>query len=281
MKTNLMTVVASLTFLVSAACSAPPTEGAESTSEGATSASSGEASNAIESAAGAPYVLVERSAFGYVLTSLNSGATSHVTALDLSAAGAQASAITSALATPGALAARGTIRDGDTLVVSDLYRALPRTKSAEPAPFYRAHVSRSGVDSATEVNVGKIRAFHALDVSGAADRFVDQPWLSARVLDGAALVSGTIASGVLHANAVFVRVPEIVTCLKPIEACGGGTLPTYERDANRCLVPSGCVHPAMCPMYIPACEPGYLRTSWPGPHGCSAFACDPIFDPAP
>jgi len=261
MNTNLTTLVASLSFLFSAACSAPPSE---ATPESTTAASSVEAGDA-----------------GYVLTTLNSGATSHVVAVDLSVAGIDTPAISSALATPGTIAARGTVRDGGTFVASDLYRALPSETPAPPATTYLAHVSDHGADSATEVNEGKVHAFHVLDVSEAAARDVDQPWLSARVLDGAALVAGSITSGVLHASTVFVRLPDAVTCAKSIEACGEGTVPTYTRNANRCLVPSGCERREMCAMIVPTCDPGYTRSSWPGAHGCPAFACDPDFDPAP
>jgi hypothetical protein len=278
MNTNPATLVASLTFLVSAACSAPPTEAAP---ESTTAAETDEATGAVESAKGAPYVLLEESAAGYTLTTLGSGATSHAAALDLTAVGAEAAAMVSSLALPGTIAARGTMREGGTFVVGDLYRALPNTNVTPQATVYLAHAGAHGADTASVVNMGKTRAFHALDLTGAADRFVDRTWLSARVLDGDALVAGSIASGVLHASAVLVHVPEDVTCDAPVEPCAAGTVPTYARDANRCLVAAGCERHEMCPMYIAQCQPGYVRTSWPGAHGCPAFACDPDFDPAP
>ena len=234
-----------------------------------------ESTSALESASESTYVAIDDAPTGYELTTLNSGTKTHVGALILSAVRVEAKSLAGALATPGTVAARGTFRGSDEFAVEALYRALPDGHPASTATYYVAHVGTGAHDTATEVNVGGETPFDELDVSSALVPFETASWVTGRVLEGGALVAGSIAAGVFHAGAIFVRLPDDVRCHEPKETCEPGRVATFTRDANRCLVASGCERRAACPLDIIACEPGYMRTSWPGAHGCDAFACDP------
>jgi hypothetical protein len=276
MKTKLASLVASLSLLTTlSACGSPPSPDPASTS------AAGESTSAIESAPEFTYVAIDEALTGYELTTLNSGTKTHVGALVLSAVRGEAKSLTEALATPGTVAARGSFRGSDEFAVEALYRALPDGHPVSTPTYYIARVGAGAHDTATEVNVGGETPFDDLDVSAALVPFETASWVTGRVLEGGALVAGSIASGVFRAGVVFVRLPDDVRCDEPTETCEPGHVATFTRDANRCLVAAGCERRAACPLDIIACEPGYVRTSWPGAHGCHAFACDPAFDPAP
>jgi hypothetical protein len=66
--------------------------------------------------------------------------------------------------------------------------------------------------------------------------------------------------------------------MMPTPVCDEGNVRIVTRMASRCYLERGCVHPGMCPMYMPACAEGYTLTTWSAPpRGCNAFACDPSF----
>jgi hypothetical protein len=131
----------------------------------------------------------------------------------------------------------------------------------------------SPVNSSTEI------AIESVSVSGFAPPMVDTTWLASRVLEGGALVAGAIHGSTLDASQVFVTLPAVPgPCRDVIVHCEGDETPTYARDENLCLVPTGCVVRRACPEYRPVCGPGYVLATWAArPGGCDAFACDPTF----
>lgn len=134
--------------------------------------------------------------------------------------------------------------------------------------------------------------FDRLSVEAAAASFADTDWMASRVVDHDGLVAGRFEPGtpypagdesVLATSQVFVKIPARSRCAAPpTPACAPGERMTFDRDADRCLVPTGCVHPGICPLYRPSCEAGYTLASWPaGGSACAAWACDPSFlDPS-
>jgi hypothetical protein len=103
---------------------------------------------------------------------------------------------------------------------------------------------------------------------------LDRTWLADRALHGA-IVAGHMESGTMNASQVFVRLPDPMgPCPDFVTHCGEGQMPTYTRTARRCLMPSKCVAPAICPLGVPNCAPGYKRVSWTN---ATAYVCDPSF----
>ena len=120
----------------------------------------------------------------------------------------------------------------------------------------------------------------AIDVSGFAPPRVDEAWLLSRVTEHGALVAGRLRDGRLEASQVFVRLPDVVGPCPLLHLACGKRVETFERDTDRCLVPTGCVQRQLCPEMIPGCAPGYVLATWPSePGACLAFACDPGFLP--
>ncbi len=111
-----------------------------------------------------------------------------------------------------------------------------------------------------------------------APPFVDRGWLTSRVMTRGAVVLGHVAGMTLEAAQVYLRLPELKgPCPMYRILCGDRTA-TYERDDNRCLLPTGCVVRTACPLVIPACQRGYRLVDWATlPHGCPEYACDPEF----
>src|SRR6185312_10078189 len=115
-------------------------------------------------------------------------------------------------------------------------------------------------------------AFSDLSVASAAASFVDQSWLSGRVMNAGAIVSGSVVSGeqlpggtqtVLDATQVFLHLPEgMGPCSHHVVSCGVGKVQVFERDQNRCVNNTGCAAPGMCSQMMPACADGYTLSSW-------------------
>lgn len=178
--------------------------------------------------------------------------------------------------------------------VVSAYRGLPGRAPAASDAFYTA-VSNGRQCfaapclsfTATKINsTAKPKDFSSLSVASAAFAFVDQAWLSAQVLEGGALVSGTLQSGahlaggtekILDATQVYLPVPQgPAACTQHQLYCPDGTAQVFERNASRCVVPTGCMAQGFCPQSVPACPEGYTRVSWRGDTtGCATFACDP------
>jgi hypothetical protein len=62
-----------------------------------------------------------------------------------------------------------------------------------------------------------------------------------------------------------------------VTQCTGGTIASFERNDDRCVIQIGCVPTAICPLFRPACSAGYTLASWVGDSGCAQYACDPTF----
>ncbi len=265
-------------FFTLAACS-----GASSNEE--VSASS-EASSLTDGSTRVVFVQSDDGDTGYALSAMNCGGTRHVDALDLTATGVDLRALAASLRVSGSVALRGAVH-ARTFVATDVYRALPGVDAARGDSFYGAKRMPDGSTEADELNRSRALSFDRVDVSAAAASFVDQTWLAARVLASGALVAGSLdvaddGSLVLRASQVLMRVPEQVSCPAPLFiVCSEGTSAVYERDAERCVVQTGCAAKGVCPLPIPACESGYTRATWTSANGCAAYACDPAFDPAP
>jgi hypothetical protein len=243
---------------------------------------------------------------GYYLRALNQGWDEfYVSALDVSdlengAAHAALSAPDGELVLRGTLSKRAPRFDQRAFHVEEAYRGMPGVNYddaihaffqvaprdppiecfAAPCPnliaTYVNHVRQIPIDS---VNVDK---------AGQMPQ-VDRAWLAARAEQHGAIAVGWLRSGakypggeevVFDAAQVFVRVPDPVgPCpMMPTPLCDEGKTNVVTRNANRCHVPTGCVHRGICPMYMPACGAGYTLQSWAtAPTGCEAFACDPAF----
>jgi hypothetical protein len=86
---------------------------------------------------------------------------------------------------------------------------------------------------------------------------------------------GTFDGETLDATQVFVHLPDVVgPCPTMIIRCEEGAVATYERDANRCMVPTGCVKRGFCPMYMPTCGSGCALKSWSSHRPEAGSRCD-------
>jgi hypothetical protein len=166
-----------------------------------------------------------------------------------------------------------------TFTVEDAWRGLP---DVEP-PAGDAVVtiaSKDGVLAAEPVDGTGESRLETASLTDFAPELVDPAWLTTRVLDHGALVAATIEGATLHADQIYVHLPDVAgPCRLPWRAqCGEGERATVRRDADRCFAPTGCVHPGGCPLYQPVCLPGYSLSAWPSlPEGCPVFVCDPAF----
>lgn len=145
---------------------------------------------------------------------------------------------------------------------------------------------------ATKLNAGGSTLFDGLTVKDAALPRVDQNWLSSRVTERGAIVTGAFVKGqlisgsyerILSASQVFVKLPEeIGPCpLAKMPACAAGKVRAYVRDSNRCVLPAACVVPGACAAFLPTCADGYTLQSWSGGQfACPVYACDPTFSVA-
>ncbi|MEW5742526.1 MAG: DUF6748 domain-containing protein [Myxococcota bacterium] len=140
------------------------------------------------------------------------------------------------------------------------------------------------------LNLGGEVFAHGVRVQRALLSFVDGEWVARVVQAHGAVVVGRLVPGdskapggelLLDASQVFVRLPFYdfpCPLMRAIRPCPNGTVLVYERSADRCLFPVGCVRPGPCLAYFPVCAPGYTLDSWPArPNGCPAWACDPTF----
>lgn len=169
-----------------------------------------------------------------------------------------------------------------TFTAVEAWRAMPDI-AAQPGAAYVLVDTVGPVHVAAWVDTSRRQAIGWLSVTAASAALVDGGWLSSRVFSHQAIVAGTFDGMTLEASQVYVHLPDAPgPCPDLTMVCPGNLITTYERDDNRCLVPTACVRPGICPMYLPACETGYDRAAWPTtPNGCSAFACDPAFVDAP
>jgi hypothetical protein len=185
----------------------------------------------------------------------------------------------------GGLVLRGVIggQDGDdarirTFAVLDAWRGMPDVEARPESAYVRVEM-RDGQLVARLLDGERQHPIRSVSVAGAATPWVSTDWLESRVLSRNALVAGSFDGDTLAASQVFVHLPDSWgPCMALAIRCEPGTVPTYERDANRCLNPTGCAAPRMCPLFVPACDAGYTLVSWPSqPKACLAYACDPSF----
>ena len=145
----------------------------------------------------------------------------------------------------------------------------------------------SGLDSLIRARASST---DGAEVTDAALSFVDQQWLTNRIAEHGAFATGKFIQGalvsgthekVLSASQVFVKLPEMPgPCpLVKMPACPAGKVRNYERNEDRCVLPSfTCVTPGVCALFLPACAEGYELQSWSGGQfACPVHACDPTF----
>jgi hypothetical protein len=235
---------------------------------------------------------------GWLLRPLNEhGDDVPVGGIDLGVAALDEADRASVLNAPNeAVVLEGTL-EGDAFVVRRAYRALPI--EATPAQEVYIQVVQqpatrcpSGVcepSHAVELNVALDVPLPALDLSSAEVPGLDHAWLSSRVFERGAVLSGTFTGvpggrGIARfvASEVFVPLPDrIAPCPTPAaRRCREGTIEAYTRDADRCLLDAGCLTPSRCTARPPDCAPGYVARTWRSPPGaCPEYACDPAFLP--
>ncbi len=185
----------------------------------------------------------------------------------------------------GALVLRGVLGGDDrdrvrirSFAVLDAWRGMPGVDALPESAYVRVEM-HDGRLVARFLDSERWHPIRSVSVADAALPFVSRDWLESRVLSRYALVAGTFDGQTLAANQVFVHLPDTWgPCPGLGIRCEPGTVATYERDVNRCVLPTGCVPRGPCPLLIPACAAGYTRASWSSqPNGCQAFACDPSF----
>jgi hypothetical protein len=168
--------------------------------------------------------------------------------------------------------------DMPTFVVLEAWRGLPDVATA-PGLTVAVVEGRDDALWAMPVNGTAGLPIEAVSVSGVGPWLVDPAWLTSRVLAHGALVAGELQGATLHASQVFVHLPDAPGPCEDVRLdCGNGEAPTYVRNGDRCLLPTGCIVPSPCPEYRPVCAPGYTLAEWPSqPKGCPAYACDAAF----
>jgi hypothetical protein len=183
-----------------------------------------------------------------------------------------------------ALVVKGTLGPRDAngtraLVVAVAYRGMPGVRAAETHEFFTMNWG-DGEDyyDAEKVNTSWTGPCDGVSLEAIRVPLLDPTWLGGRALHGA-IVAGRMENRWMGASQVFVRLPDRVGPCPYLETpkCDEGQVIAYTRTAQRCLVPTRCVTPAICPLYVPTCSPGYRRVSWMSGAACSAHACDPAF----
>jgi hypothetical protein len=176
-------------------------------------------------------------------------------------------------------------------VVTTAWRGMPGVKVAAGANFYRLDAANVQCITAPCPTVKAIKLnattgtlAHDVDVTHAALARVDQTWLTGRAVNKRAMVAASLrAEGretVVDASQVFVALPDQVnSCAKPVlPHCTAGKVLAWQRTADRCLMPLGCVTAGACTASVPTCSKGYTLNSWQGGlNACQQFACDPDF----
>jgi hypothetical protein len=247
---------------------------------------------------------------GYFVREVNGGAQAHesyVSGLDFSQASfGETTARLVQDASEGELVLLGSIGGGEEwlrlapFIVLDAFRGMPGILPDRADAFYlvadRDRIpcvrGRCDDETASALNTGVTLGFDQLSVAQAAAPFVDQAWLADRVRHHGAIVAAHlrglgydphgIREPVLDVSQVFVKLPEASgPCLLPHHVCQSPLTPTYERDAQRCLVFDACVSPDAClpsETVLPRCAEGYTLVTWPARTlTCTGLACDPAF----
>jgi hypothetical protein len=221
---------------------------------------------------------------GYWLHEVNrAGRPRLVSSLDVSALAPRAIAQASG-AGNGELVMRGTFEpatpqaDGATFTVLDAWRGMPGMTVSPDDRFLAVQSGDAGL-AANALNDDWGSPVTGVSVSSSAPPRIDTSWLVASVVSRGAIVAGRLDGGELDADQVFVELPTAEgRCPMVRRLCGGDEAVTYALADDLCLVPTGCAVPGACPEFLPVCEPGYQRVSWPTqPTACAASTCEPAF----
>lgn len=184
-------------------------------------------------------------------------------------------------------------------LVSEAWRGLPGVRVSATDVFYavdsRAAVVRCASapcmsETAKSLNSTTQRPFSSYAFRRALKPSVDEMWVRHLVMNRGALVAAQLKNGapmtvgndvVLDVNQVFIKLPERRSeqCPPlPLAPCPDGLENVFERTAERCEYPAGCVTPGMCTLGFPSCEAGYALQGWKeAPHACTAYTCEPDF----
>jgi hypothetical protein len=181
-------------------------------------------------------------------------------------------------------------------IVTSAWRGMPGVEPATGERFYK--VAAMNVQcfaapcptlKATRLHSTAATVATGLDTSRASLPRVDDNWLADRVMNKDALVAGKFRPGssvglnrelVLDVSQVFVKLPDVTqSCPRTaMMRCPDGKVVAMQRNANRCIMPAGCVTPGYCAAYVPSCSAGYSLVEWAGGlHACPQYACDPDF----
>lgn len=181
-------------------------------------------------------------------------------------------------------------------LVTSAWRGMPGVEPATGELFYKVaavnvqcFVAPCPTLKATKLHSTAATLATGLDTSRASLPRVDDAWLEGRVRNKGELVAGKFRPGssvginrelVLDASQVFVKLPDRTqSCPRPaMLRCPAGKVVAMQRNADRCVMPAGCVEPGACAAYVPSCAAGYSLVSWTGGvHACQQYACDPEF----
>jgi hypothetical protein len=180
-------------------------------------------------------------------------------------------------------------------LVSSAWRGMPGVTPAAGDAFFsvtamnvQCLVAPCPTLRATRLHSTQATVGTSLDTSRASLQGVDDAWLSGRVLTKGALVAGRFRPGhatginrelVLDASQVFVRLPDVTQSCPRVAPprCQAGTVASWQRNADRCIMPAGCTTAGACAAVVTTCAPGYQPVSWTGARGCTMTACDPEF----
>lgn len=185
------------------------------------------------------------------------------------------------------------------LVVLEAYRGLPGVTARTTDGFYSVTTNDPPIqcfaapcnnDLARRLNSRAAQqSFTGVEVAPVLRGFVDAAWLVGRVERHGALVSAHFEDGqqfpagrerLLVTSQIYIRLPDTTgPCpAMPIARCPEGQVNVFGRNADRCIIPAGCVEPGFCTEAFPVCDEGYTLASWAAaPNGCEAYACDPSF----
>jgi len=191
------------------------------------------------------------------------------------------------------------------LTVKSVFRGLPGQYKKHGDRFYRVSSAcvkdacgflRGQTLVANKLNHAGPRAsasISVVDVTGAAESFVQRSWLRSRVQSGRAIVAARIArdnSTQLVLHQVYLQVPEHIDACprRSPMSCKAGLVPTYKRDVNRCRVRLQCAKPGrkLCTEGPPSCGKGYTRRQYRAltqvlgtnrTIACMRYTCEPTF----
>ncbi|MFO0722294.1 MAG: CUB domain-containing protein [Myxococcota bacterium] len=183
------------------------------------------------------------------------------------------------------------------LIVLDAYRGLTGPTRQASDTFYGVTVNDPPIqcitapcnnDVATPLNRGNARGFTSVDPAAMLPSFVDPNFLIARVEHHGAILAGHFEDGpvlgvgrasLLVPSQIYLKLPDVDAACPQARTppCPDGQVQGFERNAERCVLPTMCVSTRACTRLLPTCADGYVSTRWTGPDGCPAVTCDPVF----